>query len=80
MPIVTHVLQGKREHFKVSASYILCAPLLMLRAQIYGADYPTADGTGVRDFIHVVDLAKAHLAAIRHMSEGGPLSRNSTYK
>ncbi|EFP87809.1 hypothetical protein PGTUg99_010677 [Puccinia graminis f. sp. tritici] len=31
---------------------------------IYGADYPTRDGTGVRDFIHVQDLAKGHLAAL----------------
>ncbi|KAI5479274.1 hypothetical protein MNV49_003792 [Pseudohyphozyma bogoriensis] len=33
--------------------------------EVFGADYDTPDGTGVRDFIHVVDLAKAHLAAIR---------------
>ena len=32
--------------------------------QIYGNDYPTRDGTGVRDYIHVVDLAKGHLAAL----------------
>ena len=31
---------------------------------VYGDDYPTKDGTGVRDYIHVVDLAKGHLAAI----------------
>ena len=31
---------------------------------IYGGDYPTRDGTGVRDYIHVVDLAKGHLAAL----------------
>ncbi len=34
---------------------------------IYGNDYPTHDGTGVRDFIHVVDLAKGHLSAIRYL-------------
>ncbi|MCY0096405.1 UDP-glucose 4-epimerase GalE [Hoeflea ulvae] len=34
---------------------------------IFGDDYPTRDGTGVRDFIHVVDLAKGHVAAIRHL-------------
>jgi len=32
--------------------------------QVYGHDYPTPDGTGVRDFIHVVDLAQGHLAAL----------------
>lgn len=35
---------------------------------VFGTDYPTDDGTGVRDYIHVVDLAEAHLAAISHMS------------
>jgi len=34
------------------------------KLSIYGDDYPTIDGTGVRDYIHVVDLAKGHLAAL----------------
>ncbi len=34
---------------------------------IYGDDYPTEDGTGVRDYIHVVDLAKGHLAALKYL-------------
>ncbi len=34
---------------------------------VYGADYPTPDGTGVRDYIHVVDLAKGHLAAFDYL-------------
>jgi len=34
------------------------------RLQVFGSDYPTADGTGVRDYIHVVDLARGHLAAL----------------
>lgn len=33
---------------------------------IYGNDYPTHDGTGVRDYIHVMDLAEGHIAALRH--------------
>lgn len=37
---------------------------------IFGNDYPTRDGTGVRDFIHVVDLAEGHLAAVEHKDEG----------
>lgn len=36
---------------------------------IYGTDYPTKDGTGVRDYIHVVDLAKGHVKAIEKISE-----------
>jgi UDP-arabinose 4-epimerase len=38
--------------------------------QIFGADYPTSDGTCERDFIHVSDLAAAHVAALRHISNG----------
>ncbi|GAB2190461.1 UDP-glucose 4-epimerase GalE [Sessilibacter sp. MAH1] len=34
---------------------------------IFGDDYPTRDGTGVRDYIHVVDLAKGHVAALKHL-------------
>jgi len=37
---------------------------------IYGNDYPTVDGTGVRDFIHVMDLAQGHLAAVEYKSTG----------
>lgn len=39
---------------------------------IYGTDYPTPDGTGIRDYIHVEDLAKAHLLALAHLFAGGP--------
>jgi UDP-glucose 4-epimerase len=35
------------------------------RAAVYGNDYPTPDGTGVRDYIHVEDLAEGHVAALR---------------
>jgi UDP-glucose 4-epimerase len=34
---------------------------------VYGNDYPTADGSGVRDFIHVMDLAEGHLAALMYL-------------
>ncbi|WP_409297428.1 UDP-glucose 4-epimerase GalE [Pseudomonas sp. KCJK8993] len=37
------------------------------KLSIYGHDYPTPDGTGVRDYIHVVDLAKGHLAAVDYV-------------
>jgi UDP-glucose 4-epimerase len=36
---------------------------------IFGQDYPTPDGTGVRDYIHVVDLAQGHLAALNYLQE-----------
>lgn len=38
---------------------------------IYGTDYPTKDGTGVRDYIHVVDLADAHIKALDYLRNGG---------
>ncbi|RUM05152.1 UDP-glucose 4-epimerase GalE [Rhizobium chutanense] len=44
---------------------------------IFGTDYATADGTCVRDYIHVSDLAQAHLAAVNHlMGDGASLSVN----
>ena len=39
------------------------------KIHVFGNDYPTPDGTGVRDYIHVVDLAKGHVAAIRGMEK-----------
>jgi UDP-arabinose 4-epimerase len=39
---------------------------------IYGSDYPTRDGTCVRDYIHVTDLAQAHALGLRHLLAGGP--------
>jgi UDP-arabinose 4-epimerase len=39
--------------------------------KIFGTDYPTADGTCIRDYIHVSDLAAAHVAALRHLEAGG---------
>lgn len=39
--------------------------------EIYGTDYPTADGTAIRDYIHVEDLAQAHLRALQHLEAGG---------
>ena len=41
------------------------------RMEVFGTDYPTADGTCVRDYIHVKDLARAHMAALAHLRDGG---------
>jgi UDP-glucose 4-epimerase len=38
---------------------------------IFGNDYPTPDGTCIRDYIHVTDLANAHLLALDHLRSGG---------
>lgn len=37
---------------------------------VFGNDYDTPDGTGVRDYLHVVDCAQGHLAALKHMEKG----------
>jgi UDP-glucose 4-epimerase len=39
--------------------------------EVFGTDYPTADGTAIRDYVHVVDLAEAHVAALAYLADGG---------
>ena len=39
------------------------------RLRVFGGDYPTPDGTGVRDYIHVVDLARGHVAALKKLAD-----------
>ena len=39
--------------------------------RIFGTDYPTSDGTAIRDYIHVTDLADAHMRALARLAEGG---------
>lgn len=47
------------------------------RLQLFGTDYPTTDGTCVRDYIHVTDLAEAHVLALKRLlGGGGPLIAN----
>ena len=41
------------------------------RLQVFGTDYPTPDGTCIRDYIHVDDLARAHVMALGHLRDGG---------
>ena len=52
---------------------VACEAVVGLRAHVtmFGTDYDTADGTCVRDYIHVSDLADAHVAALRSLEEGG---------
>ena len=50
------------------------------KLEIFGSDYPTPDGTCIRDYIHVSDLAAAHALALRHLRAGGaPLTLNCGY-
>jgi UDP-glucose 4-epimerase len=45
--------------------------------EIFGSDYPTPDGTGIRDYVHVMDVAEGHVAALRHLDAGtGALAVN----
>jgi UDP-glucose 4-epimerase len=52
---------------------VACEAAIGKRASvsIFGTDYATADGTGVRDYIHVEDLASAHIAALKYLRDGG---------
>ena len=52
---------------------VACEAIVGKRASvsIFGTDYPTPDGTGVRDYLHVVDLAAAHVDALRYLRGGG---------
>ena len=56
---------------------VACQAALGMRdsVSIYGTDYPTPDGTGIRDYIHIEDLASAHLAALRYLENGGEPTR-----
>ena len=50
------------------------------KLEIFGTDYPTADGTCIRDYIHVSDLADAHKLALHYLRSGGtPLTLNCGY-
>jgi UDP-glucose 4-epimerase len=53
---------------------------LRAKLEVFGVDYPTPDGTCIRDYIHVSDLARAHSDALRHLRSGGPsLTLNCGY-
>jgi UDP-glucose 4-epimerase len=46
---------------------------------VYGDDYPTPDGTAIRDYIHVVDLAKAHVVALKRLLENKNIDKVETF-
>jgi UDP-glucose 4-epimerase len=61
---------------------VACQAALGMRESvgIYGTDYPTPDGTGIRDYIHIEDLAAAHLSALAYLENGGtPTAMNVGY-
>ena len=50
---------------------ILAAMGRLREVSLFGDDYPTPDGTAIRDYVHACDLANAHVAAVRHLLGGG---------
>ena len=68
--------QGRSGQSTPRATHLIkvaCETALGQRSQmdVFGSDYPTHDGTCVRDYIHVTDLARAHMAALVHLRKGG---------
>jgi UDP-glucose 4-epimerase len=69
-PNATHLIKVACQHAVGARPYL----------EVFGTDYPTPDGTCVRDYIHVEDLASAHLAALDHLRAGGEsLTANCGY-
>lgn len=64
---------GQRSRNATHLLKVCCEAALGLRnrIEIFGTDYPTHDGTGIRDYIHVEDLAQAHLCAVNYLQNMG---------
>jgi len=64
---------GQSTHNATHLIKVACQAALGVRQRldVFGTDYPTPDGTGVRDYIHVEDLADAHLKALRYLRDKG---------
>lgn len=77
--------QGRTGQSTPQATHLIkvaCEAALGIREKlsVYGTDYPTPDGTCLRDYIHVSDLARAHSAALAYLREGGaPATFNCGY-
>jgi UDP-glucose 4-epimerase len=73
---------GQRTQHATHLITACCQTALGIRnsVSIYGTDYPTTDGTGIRDYIHIEDLSTAHLAALAYLCEGNlPVTLNVGY-
>ncbi|MBP5976065.1 UDP-glucose 4-epimerase GalE [Brasilonema sp. CT11] len=67
--------QGRQGSMSPKATHLIkvtCDAVLQRKPEvrIFGTDFPTPDGTGIRDYIHVEDLATAHLDALRYLEQG----------
>ena len=67
------IRMGQRSPSATHLIKVACEALVGKRSgvTVYGEDYPTPDGTGIRDYIHVEDLASAHLDALSYLDGGG---------
>jgi UDP-glucose 4-epimerase len=68
--------QGRSGQSTPNATHLIkvaCETALGKRAgmEVFGTDYPTPDGTCIRDYIHVKDLARAHMSALAYLRKGG---------
>lgn len=63
--------QASREPTHLITRALKAAAGRLPRIEIYGTDYPTPDGTCIRDYIHVEDLAEAHLLSLEYLLDGG---------
>lgn len=65
-------LGEEHEHETHVIPLAICAALgQRQRLQVFGTDYPTPDGTAIRDYVHVADLASAHVTALKYLDGGG---------
>ncbi|PJD96295.1 MAG: UDP-glucose 4-epimerase GalE [Parachlamydia sp.] len=69
--------QGKLKHYRRKETNLIPLVLRSLKdpkgqVKIYGTDYPTPDGTCIRDYIHIEDLGEAHLLALKQLLAGAP--------
>lgn len=69
-------LDGSLGQMTANATHLIkvaCEVALGRRKElgVFGTDYPTRDGSGVRDYIHIEDLARAHVVALEHLWQGG---------
>ena len=78
-------VKGRAGHSTAGATHLIkvaCEAAMGKRrgVDVYGTDYPTPDGTGIRDYIHVNDLVEAHLRSLDYLRQGGgPLVANCGY-
>lgn len=69
-------LDGSKGQDHLPATHLLTVAIQAALGQrpnlpLYGTDYPTPDGTCIRDYVHVLDLASAHVLAVEHLARGG---------